>query len=103
MFSAAITLRYKLPKMERPFRLGRGNALMWLLAGVGFCGALLAFVLSFIPPSQIAVGSNAVWYIVLIVGAIVVVVAPLIIYAKRKPSWKMPDAEFEPFESERKA
>ena len=35
MFAAAITLRYKLPKMERPFRLGaKGNGLMWILAGL---------------------------------------------------------------------
>ena len=102
MFAAAITLRYKFPKMERPFRLGKGNWLMWLLAGMGFCGALLAFVLSFIPPSQIAVGSTTVWFAVLIIGALIVVVAPLVIYARRKPSWRMPDSEFEPFESERK-
>ncbi len=102
MFSAAIALRYKLPKMERPFRLGRGNGLMWLLGGLGFCGSLLAFVLSFIPPSQIAVGSKTVWYAVLIIGALVVVVIPFVIYAMRKPSWKAADANIEPFEWERK-
>ena len=89
MFSAAITLRYKRPDIERPFRLGkRGNGIMWLLGGLGFCGSLLAFVLSFIPPSQIAVGSNTVWFSVLIVGALIVVVIPFIIYSMRKPSWK---------------
>lgn len=101
MFSAAITLRYKLPRMERPFRLGKGNWLMWLLGGMGFCGSLLAFVLSFIPPAQIEVGSTTVWFSVLIIGALIVVVAPFIIYAVRKPSWKSPDAEFEPFEKEK--
>jgi amino acid transporter len=97
MFSSAIVLRYKQPQLERPFRLGRGNGLMWLLAGLGFAGSLLAFVLSFIPPSQIAVGSKTVWFSVLIIGAIVVVVIPFIIYALRKPSWKAADADFEPF------
>ncbi len=102
MFSAAITLRYKYPKLERPFRLGaRGNALMWVLGGLGFCGSLLAFVLSFIPPSQIAVGSSAVWYSVLIVGAIIFVGIPFIIYAMRKPEWKAADADFEKFEWEK--
>ena len=76
MFSAAIVLRYKLRDTPRPFRLGRGNGLMWLLGALGFCGALLAFVLSFIPPAQIQTGSSAVWYSVLIVGCIVVVAAP---------------------------
>lgn len=99
MFSAAIVLRYKLRDTPRPFRLGKGNGLMWLLGVLGFCGALLAFVLSFIPPSQIQTGSNAVWYAVLIIGCIVVVAAPFVIYALRKPSWRDPKAaaEFAPF------
>ena len=102
MFAAAITLRYKLPQMERPFRLGaKGNGLMWLLGGLGFCGSLLAFVLSFIPPSQISVGSNKVWFLVLIIGAIVFVGIPFIIYASRKPSWKAVDADIEKFEWEK--
>jgi putative glutamate/gamma-aminobutyrate antiporter len=101
MFSSAIVLRYKQPQLERPFRLGRGNGLMWLLAGLGFAGSLLAFVLSFIPPSQIAVGSNTVWYAVLIIGAIIFVIIPYIIYAMRKPSWKAPDANIEKFEWEK--
>ena len=99
MFSAAIYLRYRKPNLERPFRLGRhGNGVMWLLGGLGFCGSALAFVLSFIPPSQIAVGSKSVWFSVLIIGAIVVIVIPLIIYAMRKPSWKAADADIEPFD-----
>ena len=99
MFSSAIVLRYKMPKAERPFRIGKGNGLLWLVAGLGFCGALLAFVLSFIPPSQISTGSNAVWFSVLIIGCVIVVAAPFIIYASRKPSWQDPEAakEFQPF------
>ena len=97
MFSSAIVLRYKRPQLERPFRLGRGNGLMWILGGLGFAGSLLAFVLSFIPPSQIAVGSKTVWFSVLIVGSLIVVVIPFIIYAMRKPSWKAADADIEPF------
>ena len=98
MFAAAIALRYKLPDAERPFRLGkRGNGLMWLLGGLGFAGSLLAFVLSFIPPSQIAVGSTTVWFAVLIIGAIVFVGIPFIIYAMRKPSWQAEGTNFEKF------
>lgn len=97
MFSSAIVLRYKRPQLERPFRLGRGNGLMWLLGGLGFCGSLLAFVLSFIPPSQIAVGSKTVWFSVLIIGSLIMVVIPFIIYAMRKPEWKAADAQIEPF------
>ena len=103
MFAAAIYLRYNMKEANRPFRIGsKGNGLIWLIAGVGFLGSLLAFVLSFIPPGQIAVGSNAMWYSVLVIGCIVVVAAPLIIYAMRKPSWKDESATFEPFHWEEK-
>ena len=102
MFAAAIALRYRMKDSPRPFRLGKGNALMWVLGVVGFAGSLLAFVLSFIPPGQIATGSNVVWYSVLIVGCIVMVVIPFIIYALRKPSWRDPAAEFAPFHWEDK-
>lgn len=98
MFAAAIALRYKLPSVDRPFRLGRrGNGLMWILGGLGFAGSLLAFVLSFIPPSQIAVGSTTVWFAVLIIGAVIFVGIPFIIYAMRKPSWRAENSDFEPF------
>jgi len=97
MFAAAIALRYKMKNADRPFRLGKGNLLMWVLGLVGFGGSLLAFVLSFIPPSQIQTGSNTVWYSVLIVGSITMVAIPFIIYAMRKPSWRDPSSEFAPF------
>ncbi len=98
MFAAAIYLRYNMKRANRPFRIGsRGNGLMWIVSGVGFLGSLLAFVLSFVPPGQIAVGSSTVWYAVLVIGCIIVVAAPFIIYSMRKPSWRNPDAAFEPF------
>ena len=84
MFAAAIALRYKMKDTPRPFRLGKGNGLMWVMGAVGFGGSLLAFVLSFIPPSQIQT-----------------VVIPYVIYAMRKPSWRDPNAEFAPFHSEK--
>ena len=98
MFASAIILRYKMPNIVRPFKVGKvGNGLIWFVAGLGFCGSLLAFVLSFIPPSQISTGSNTVWFSVLVIGCIVVVAAPFIIYASRKPSWQAPGAGFQPF------
>lgn len=103
MFAAAIKLRYNMKDYERPYRIGKkGNALMWLISGLGFCGSLLAFVLSFIPPAQIATGSDTVWYSVLAIGCIVVVVAPLVIYNCRKASWIDKSAAFEPFHWEGK-
>lgn len=98
MFSAAIVLRYKMKQAQRPFRIGKmGNTLMWIVGGLGFAGSLLAFILSFIPPSQISVGSNTVWFSVLILGAVITVIAPFIIYGLRKSSWVDSNTEFEPF------
>ena len=101
MFAAAITLRYKMKSAPRPFRLGKGNALMWILGGVGFSGSLLAFALSFIPPGQIETGSSTVWYSVLVAGCVIMVVITYVIYARRKPSWRDPETEFAPFHWEK--
>lgn len=98
MFAAAIKLRYNMKDYPRPYRIGkRGNCMMWIVSGVGFCGSLLAFVLSFIPPGQIATGSNTVWYLVLAIGCIVMVGIPFIIYANRKESWVDKTSTFAPF------
>ena len=98
MFAAAIYLRYSMKKAERPFRIGRsGNWLMWVVGGVGFAGSLLAFILSFFPPSQIAMGSTTVWYSVLFGGVFVFVVAPFIILHFRKQSWVAKGSDFVPF------
>ncbi|MBQ8760241.1 MAG: amino acid permease [Bacteroidales bacterium] len=102
MFAAAIYLRYSMKDAERSFRIGKkGNFLMWVISGLGFAGSLLAFVLSFIPPSQIATGSNAVWFGVMFGGCIVFVAVPFIIYALRKPSWQDKDAQIQPFHWEK--
>ena len=106
MFSAAIYLRYSQPKVPRSFRIGKtGNVGIWIVAGLGFCGSLLAFVLSFIPPGQIATGSNTTWYGVLFGGTVLFVVIPFIIYAMRKPSWvsKNPADLLAPFHWEKPA
>jgi len=98
MFSAAIILRYKMKDAERPFRIGKNsNFLIWFVAGVGFVSSLTAFVLSFIKPNQLTNIDISTWLIVLIVGALIVVITPFIIYKFRKESWKHPESVIEPF------
>ena len=77
---------------------------MWIIAGVGFCGSLLAFVLSFIPPAQISTGSPTTWVTILVVGCIIVIAIPFIIYAMRTPAWRSndPGSDFAPFHWEEK-
>lgn len=88
MFAAAIYLRYKKPDIPRPYRVPGGKLGMWLIAGAGFSGALIAFFLSFIPPSQIPVGNPVNYVLILISGAILFVAVPLVVYTLRKPSWQ---------------
>ncbi len=88
MFASAIYLRYSQPHKPRPFRVPGGMAGMWIIGGAGFLGSLLAFILSFVPPSQIHVGSAARYVGILIIANIIFVAAPFVIFALRKPSWK---------------
>ncbi|MDE7467525.1 MAG: amino acid permease [Muribaculaceae bacterium] len=98
MFAAAIYLRYSMKDAKRPYRIGKkGNFMMWLIGGVGFLGSLTAFILSFFPPSQISMGSNTVWFSVLIGGTILFTVLPFVILCFKKPSWQHPGTEFVPF------
>ena len=100
MFAAAIYLRHKEPHTPRSFRVPGGRTLgMWIVAGVGMLGCLLAFFFSFIPPAQIPVGSPAVYVGILVAGTVIFAGIPFIIYACRKPGWidARSKAEFEPF------
>ncbi|MET4059303.1 putative glutamate/gamma-aminobutyrate antiporter [Arthrobacter sp. UYP6] len=97
MFAGAIYLRFSQPNRPRPYRVPGGDIGMWLIGGLGFLGSLVAFVFSFIPPDQISVGSPAVYVGILVGGAAIFVILPLVIYALRKPHWRDPESRFEPF------
>lgn len=104
MFAAAIYLRYSMKGAARPFSIGKkSNFLIWLVAGLGFAGSLLALVLSFVMPSMFQGQiSYSTWWGVLVGGVALMIVIPMVIYARRKPSWKSPDSEFAPFENHTK-
>ncbi|MER2133089.1 MAG: putative glutamine/gamma-aminobutyrate antiporter GadC [Arthrobacter sp.] len=97
MFAAAIYLRYSQPNRPRPYRVPGGDLGMWIFGGVGFLGSLMAFVFSFIPPDQISVGSPETYVGILVGGAVLLIILPMVIYAFRKPHWKDPQTEFVPF------
>lgn len=101
MFAAAIYLRYKEPNTIRTFRIPGGKTFgMWAIGGLGLIGSVLACALSFIPPSQIAVGSPALYVGILILGTVIFAGIPFFIYAKRSPQWIDEKREFEPFHDE---
>ena len=72
IFAAAIRLRYKRPDVARKFRVPGGNAGMWIIAGAGILISSVVFIIGLFPPSQINVGSVAVYEAILIGGTIVI-------------------------------
>ena len=46
---------------------------MWLIAGVGFLAVAFSFIVTFLPPSQLPVGSPAFYTGLVIVGTVVFV------------------------------
>ena len=101
MFASGIYLRYREPNTPRTFRIPGGRTFgMWIVGGLGFLASLAAFLVSFIPPNQITVGSSTMYILLLVVGTFIFAGIPFIIHAMAKPSWKRPvDPEdaFEPF------
>ena len=64
---------------------------MWLVGGFGFVMMVILMIIAMLPPSQISEGGGYVAF--MIIGTIVVAVIPLIIYAFRKPEWKLKEPE----------
>ena len=95
---AFVRLRRTAPDKARGFKVPGGEFGKWLVTILGVAGAVVAGVLSFVPPSQIKTGSPVVYVGVLIIGVVVFIAIPLIVYAKRKKSWRDPGASFYPFD-----
>ena len=98
IYGAFIRLRRTQPNKTRGFRVPGGKFGEIIICGIGIIGALLALVLSYIPPSQISTGSPIVYVGIILIGVAVFVAIPLFIYSKRKPSWRNPNAHFYPFD-----
>ena len=100
MFSAAIVLRYKMKRHAPSVPPGqKKNGLMWFLRCLVSAAHCWRSVLGFVPPVRFRPALATVWFSVLIIGCVVVVGAPFVIYSSRKPSWKDPEAaaDFAPF------
>jgi len=100
LFPAAIRLRYSQPDAPRGFRIPGGNVTMWVLGVVGFAGTLSAVALSLTPPNQFSTGSAAIYVGIIAGGCAAFAAFPFVLELFRKPSWKDPESDFEPFEYE---
>ncbi|GGF99015.1 tyrosine-tyramine antiporter [Paenibacillus aceti] len=88
---SAVRLRYKEPNMDRPFRLGKSNGLMWFVAILSIVSVLITIMVSLIPPSILPASFSTAYVIYQIVATVVMVGVALIIYKFKKPSWKKSD------------
>ncbi|WP_314590432.1 tyrosine-tyramine antiporter [Paenibacillus terrigena] len=86
---SAIRLRYKMPQVERPFRLGnKGNGLMWFVSLLSLLSVAITLVVSLIPPSILSPSQHTGYIIFQVAATIVMVGIALIIYKVKRPSWK---------------
>jgi len=88
LFASGIKLRYKYPDVKRTYRIPGGNVGMWIVGGIGFLAMLFVILISFFPPSNLKIGSPTFYVLFMVLGLLIFVSLPIIIYARRKPEWK---------------
>jgi len=88
LFATGIKLRYKFPNVKRTYKVPGGNFGMWIVGGLGFLAMLFVITISFFPPANLKIGSPTFYVIFMAAGLIIFATLPIIIYAKRKESWK---------------
>lgn len=87
MFIAAIRLRYSHPHIPRIYKIPHPHKGIWLVSSVGMLASLFAIFIGFVPPTGFKIGSLFAYESFLIIGLIVMIAIPLIIYQCKKPSW----------------
>jgi amino acid transporter len=86
---AAIRLRYTMPDLKRPFRLGnKGNGLMWLMSILSIICIIFTIIVSIIPPSILKPSQYTGYIIYQIVATLLMIAIALVIYRFKKPEWK---------------
>jgi len=79
MYAAAIRLRYTQPGLQRDYRVPGGNAGMWAVGGIGFLAVLFSLAVTFFPPSQLPVGSPAIYTTLVVCGTALFLAVPIVI------------------------
>lgn len=98
IYVAFIRLRHTAPNKQRGFRVPGGRFGMWIVSVLGILGAVVAGILSFVPPTQIKTGNPVIYVGILALGVAVFIALPLIVYAKRKKTWRDAGTDFYPFD-----
>jgi amino acid transporter len=86
MFIAAVRLRRTQPGHPRGYKVRR----LGLLCLLGGASSLLAFVIGFVPPSQLGHQSPLAYGLLILTGLLVIgIIPPLALERFRKPAWKV--------------
>ena len=84
LLAAAVYVKWKLPRPEQAFQLGKGLSGTMLTAILGFIGCGIALVIGVIPPSDIAVGDPVRYATIFLAGLAAFVVPVLLFYWVQK-------------------
>ncbi|MDP3559317.1 MAG: APC family permease [Legionellaceae bacterium] len=84
MFLTGIRLRQLQPDHPRGFRIPGGDWGMYIVSGIGLLGTVLTFIVSFIPPEGILVGSAMRYEGLLSLGLVLMCAPPFINQAWRR-------------------
>jgi hypothetical protein len=86
MFIAAVRLRRTQPGHPRGYKVRR----LGMLCFLGGASSLLAFVIGFVPPSQLGHQSPVVYGLLILAGLLVIgIIPPLALERFRRPAWKV--------------
>lgn len=88
IFAAVIRLRYTQPDRPRPFKIPGGKPGVWAMGLLGLAGSGFAFVVGFVPPSQVATGNKTLYVCLMVLFTAVLALPPLFIARFRKNSWR---------------
>ena len=91
MFAAAIKLRYSQPEVERAYKIPGGNFGIWLVSGGAFITSVFVIFFGFIPTETVrkaGVPSMIAYVAFLLIGVIIFVAAPLILYRRAQKTKK---------------
>jgi amino acid transporter len=87
MFISAIRLRRTEPDHPRGYKA----PVLFLQCTLGAAASVAAFVIGFVPPSQLSNTSPAVYVLVIVAGILLIgVIPPVVLELRRKPAWKAP-------------
>ncbi len=84
MYAAAIYLKLKHPELPRPYTLPGGKVGGVIICLIGLFSVLFSLFVAFFPPSELPIGSPALYVCLVIGGTAAFTIAPFIVYAHYK-------------------